>query len=375
MKAVDFAAVLGAAFYTGVPDSLLHPLADYLMQTYGTDPRHHIVAANEGNAAALAAGYYLATGKVPVVYMQNSGEGNALNPIASLLHKKVYGIPMIFVIGWRGEPGQKDEPQHIFQGEITTPLLTLLEVPFTVLEESTRPAALVAALAKLRQPLSEGQSVAIVVQKGALTHDAPVVYQNAYPMKREEILRCILAVSGTAPIVATTGKTSREIFELRDEKGQDHGGDFLTVGSMGHSSSIALGIALQRPRETIWCIDGDGAALMHLGAMAVIGNARPQNLIHVVINNEVHESVGGLPTGGAHADLTAIAKACGYEKAARAETPEELAPLLASFATGQGLRFLEAKCAIGARADLGRPTMTPQETKGAFMEFLRKEWA
>lgn len=373
MKVQDFATLLGAEFYAGVPDSLLHPLGDYLMNTYGTDPRRHIIAANEGNASALAAGYYLATGKAAVVYMQNSGEGNAVNPMASLLHKKVYGIPVIFVIGWRGEPGVKDEPQHVYQGEITTRLLDVMDIPYLILRRDTPREEIVHRLAEFHSILAAGRDVAIVVAKDALTYEEKRVYHNRYPMKREEILRTILKISGDAAIVATTGKASRELFELREAMGMGHTHDFLTVGSMGHSSSIALAIALQKPKRSVWCVDGDGAALMHLGAMAVIGHARPQNLIHVVVNNEAHESVGGLPTGATRADLAAIAVACGYDRVEKVAEPSSLEKILSDYATGNGLRFIEAKCAIGARSDLGRPKGTPEENRVAFMEDLARE--
>ncbi len=370
MKVQDFVRLLGADFYAGVPDSLLKPLGDYLMDTYGTDPHHHIIAANEGNAAALAAGYHLATGRCPVVYMQNSGEGNALNPAVSLLHEKVYAIPTIFVIGWRGEPGEKDEPQHVFQGEITTRLLEVMDIPFFVVGEDTPPEVMAEKMAAFRPLLAAGRDVAFVVRQGALTYEKKRVYKNPYPLTREEIIGAIAAVSGNAPIISTTGKASRELFELRERMGMGHGRDFLTVGSMGHSASIALSVALAKPQRTVWAVDGDGAALMHLGAMAVIGGAKPQNFIHVVVNNEAHESVGGLPTGGVRADLTAIARACGYERAACVTERGALKKTLSAYAAGDGLRFLEVKCAIGARPDLGRPTTTPRENKAAFMAHL-----
>ena len=373
MKVQEFTALLGAEFYAGVPDSLLRPLGDYLVNTYGTDPRHHIIAANEGNAAALAAGYYLAMGKAAVVYMQNSGEGNAVNPMASLLHKKVYGIPVIFVIGWRGEPGVKDEPQHVYQGEITTRLLDVMDIPYLILRRDTPREEIVARLAEFHTILAAGRDVAIIVAKDALTYEEKRVYRNSYPMQREEILRTILKIAGDAAIVATTGKASRELFELREAMGMGHAHDFLTVGSMGHSSSIALAIALQKPKRAVWCVDGDGAALMHLGAMAVIGRARPQNLIHVVVNNEAHESVGGLPTGAPSADLAAIAVACGYDRAEKVAGPSALQKILSDYAAGSGLRFIEAKCAIGGRVDLGRPKGTPEENRAAFMAYLAGE--
>ena len=244
MQAEKLMEILGADFYTGVPDSQLKALCNCLMNTYGIDPQHHIIAANEGNCAALAAGYHLATGKVPVVYMQNSGEGNIINPAASLLNDKVYAIPMIFVIGWRGEPGIHDEPQHIYQGEVTLKLLEDMGIASFVIGKETTDAQLAEAMQRFRPLLEKGLDVAFVVRKGALSYDGKVKYQNDYPLKREEIIRRITAVSGNDPIVSTTGKASRELFEIRTAAGETHARDFLTVGSMGHSSSIALGVAL-----------------------------------------------------------------------------------------------------------------------------------
>lgn len=372
MKIEVFCKLINADFYTGVPDSQLRSLCDWLMQTYGTDPKHHIIAANEGNAAALAAGYHLATGKTPVVYMQNSGEGNIINPVASLLNDKVYGIPCIFIIGWRGEPGVHDEPQHIYQGEVTLKLLEDMDIAAFVLTKETTEAQLESQMKAFRSLLSQGKQAAFVVRKGALEFDGKVKYENANTMQREEIIRHIAAITGSDPIVSTTGKASRELFEIREQNGQGHGLDFLTVGSMGHSSSIALGIALQKPEKKVWIIDGDGAALMHMGAMAVLGSICPENIVHIVINNSAHETVGGMPTAASKIDLCKIALGCGYKDAACAETFDELDEALSNAKITGGLRLIEVKCAIGARADLGRPTTTPQENKSAFMEALEK---
>ena len=370
MKVEAFVRCLGADFYTGVPDSQLKALCNWLMATYGTDPKHHVIAANEGNCTALAAGYHLATGKVPVVYMQNSGEGNIINPAASLLNDHVYGIPVIFVIGWRGEPGVHDEPQHVYQGMVTLKLLEDMDIAAFVVSPETTEEELAAKMAEFRGILAAGKDVAFVIRKGALTDAPKVEYRNDHPMLREEIIRHILAFTGEDPIVSTTGKASRELFELREAAGQGHGHDFLTVGSMGHASSIALGIALQRPEQRVWVVDGDGAALMHMGAMAVIGAAKPKNLIHVVINNGAHETVGGMPTAAGKTDLCAVARACGYASAVRAEDFDGLDVALHAARDAEGPVFVEALCAIGARADLGRPTTTAMENKERFMETL-----
>lgn len=370
MKVETLLQIIGSDFYTGVPDSQLRSLCDYLMDTYGIDPQHHIIAANEGNCTAIAAGYHLATGKIPVVYMQNSGEGNIINPVASLLNDKVYAIPTVFIIGWRGEPGIHDEPQHIFQGEVTLKLLEDMGIRACVIGKDTSDADVEAAMAAFRQDLAMGKNVAFVIRKGALTTDTKVSYSNDCTLNREEIIRHILRFSGADPIVSTTGKASRELFELREANGQGHGFDFLTVGSMGHSSSIALGIALQKRSARIWCIDGDGAALMHLGAMAVIGSNSPKNLIHIVINNGAHETVGGMPTVASNIDLVAIAKGCGYPNAVSVSTYEALDEALRAARDRDTLSLIEVKCGIGARADLGRPTTSALENKVHFMEYL-----
>lgn len=363
MNVETFTKILGADFYTGVPDSLLRPLCDFLIKNFRD---RNIIAANEGNCAAIAAGYHLATGKIPVVYMQNSGEGNIINPLASLLNEKIYSIPMIFVVGWRGEPGVHDEPQHIFQGAITCELLNLMGVKTFVVDKETSPAELQSVMEDYKKILASGSCVAFVIRKGALTYDEKISYSNSFTMRREDVLKKIIDVTAQDFIIATTGKTGRELFELREE----HSHDFLTVGSMGHCSSIALGLALNRPEKTFWCIDGDGALIMHMGAMAVIGSVKPRNLIHVVINNGAHESVGGMPTAAANVDLIKIAQACGYVETFRATSFDELEKFLRRAKSARELVFLEVECAIGSRKDLGRPTTPPAENKLHFMEAL-----
>lgn len=370
MKVHKLIEIIGADFYTGIPDSQLKALCNYLMGTYGIDPHHHIIAANEGNCAALAAGYHLATGKIPVVYMQNSGEGNIINPAASLLNDKVYAIPVIFIIGWRGEPGIHDEPQHIYQGEITLKLLEDMDIKSFVIGKDTTDDEVAAAMEMFRTILAAGKDVAFVIRKGALT-DAPMVeYENDNHMLREEIIQHIIAVSKEDPIISTTGKASRELFETRVANGQSHKYDFLTVGSMGHSSSIALGVAINMPERRIWCVDGDGAVLMHMGSMAVLGTNRPKNLIHIIINNGAHETVGGMPTVAGKIDLAGVAKSCGYPYAVRVGSFEELDKELEEAKERNDLSLIEVKCGIGARENLGRPTTTALENKQNFMKYL-----
>jgi len=372
MKVQRLVEIIGADFYTGVPDSQLKALCNYLMDEYGIDPKHHVIAANEGNCAALAAGYHLATGKVPVVYMQNSGEGNIINPVASLLSDKVYAIPMIFIIGWRGEPGIHDEPQHIYQGEVTIKLLDDMGIDSFILGKETTESQVEAAMSDFNKALGQGKNVAFVIRKGALTDAPKVEYKNDNTMLREEIIQHIVKISGEDPIVSTTGKASRELFETRVANGQSHKYDFLTVGSMGHSSSIALGVAINKPDKKIWCIDGDGAVLMHMGAMAVIGAIKPQNMVHIMINNSAHETVGGMPTVAGNIDLLTIAKACGYDSYWRVINLSDLDNVMQKVKQEDGLHFMEVICAIGARDDLGRPTTTTMENKEAFMQYLKE---
>ena len=367
-----FLSVLGGDFFTGVPDSLLKDLLNYLMKTYGIDPKHHIIAANEGNCLALAAGYHLATGKVPIVYMQNSGEGNVVNPVCSLTNDKVYAIPTIFIVGWRGEPGVHDEPQHIFQGEITLKLLEDLDIKYLVVSKETKDNEIEEKMKEFNEILKKGKSVAFVIRKGALKYSGKVEYKNKYTMKREEIIEHILKVSKDDPVISTTGKASREVFEIREKNKEGHAKDFLTVGSMGHSSSIALGIAFNKPNTKIWCIDGDGAALMHMGSMGIIGSISPKNYIHILINNGSHESVGGMPTVALNMDFVMIAKACGYKNVVSVDNFEDLDRELMEAKKGNELSFIEIKCSIGARTDLGRPTTTPKENKDGFMNYLNQ---
>lgn len=371
MKVDKLLDIIGSDFYTGVPDSQLKPLINHLMDTYGIDPKHHVIAANEGNCAALAAGYHLATRKTPVVYMQNSGEGNIINPVASLLNDKVYAIPTVFIIGWRGEPGLHDEPQHIYQGEVTIKLLDDMDIKRFIIGKETTDEEVTNAMAEFNELLSAGKDVAFVIRSSALSTDAKVTYKNDNKMVREEIIQHIVEVTGEDPIVSTTGKASRELFETRVANNQSHKYDFLTVGSMGHASSIALGVAINKPNQKIWCIDGDGAVLMHMGSMAVLGTNAPKNMVHIIINNGSHETVGGMPTVASNVDLVGVAKACGYPNAVSVDTFEDLDRELKTVKHRNELSLIEVKCSIGSRDDLGRPTTTALENKENFMEYLK----
>lgn len=371
MRVDKLVEIIGSDFYTGVPDSQLKTLCDYLMDTYGIDPKHHIIAANEGGCTALAAGYHLATGKVPVVYLQNSGEGNIINPVASLLNDEVYAVPCIFIVGWRGEPGIHDEPQHKYQGKVTVKLLEDMGIATCIIRKDTTDEEVSRKMVDFHSILDAGKDVAFIVSKGALTNAPMVEYQNDNHMVREVIIQHIVKASCGDPIVSTTGKTSRELFETRAANGQSHKYDFMTVGSMGHASAIALGVAINKPNTRIWCIDGDGAVLMHMGSMAVVGSNKPKNLIHIVINNSAHETVGGMPTVAGQIDLVTIARACGYPNAVRVDSFEALDHELEAAKNKDELSFIEVKSSLGARDNLGRPTTTALENKIAFMDYLK----
>lgn len=360
----------GVEFFTGVPDSLLKNVCAYITDHF--DDRHNIIAANEGGAVALAAGYHLATGKVGCVYMQNSGEGNAVNPLASLTDQEVYHIPLLLLIGWRGRPGVHDEPQHVKQGKVTTGLLNVMGINYEVLskEEEKAVAQIEKALCSIKET---GNAYALVVEKDTFdNYTLQNVVRNDYTMSREEAIRTVAAsIPADAVIVSTTGMISRELFEYRTAMGQGHERDFLTVGSMGHASMIALGIALQHPERKVYCFDGDGASIMHMGNMAIVGNKRPSNYVHVVFNNGAHDSVGGQPTVGHEINLVEIAHAMHYDDAVCVFTPDQLCKALGN-RLAEGLQLIEIRVKKGNRKDLGRPTTTPIQNKEALMSFLKK---
>ena len=358
-------------FYAGVPDSLLKNLCAYI--TDHADDTHNIIAANEGGAMGLAAGYHLATGKIPVVYMQNSGEGNIINPLASLTDKDVYQIPVLLIIGWRGKPGVHDEPQHVKQGKVTLPLLETMGIPYQVLDKDEEQAA--KQIQTAVDFMNNSREVyALVIEKDTFdTYTLQHVVQNDLSLTREEAIQTVAAALDEKDvIVSTTGMISRELFEYRTAMHEGHERDFLTVGSMGHASQIALGIALEQPQRKVWCFDGDGASIMHLGSMAIVASKHPQNYIHVVFNNGAHDSVGGQPTVGLQINLPAVADAVGYHASYSVTTKEELTAILPIVKAENGPVLLQVCVKKGNRKDLGRPTTTPIENKEALMKFLKK---
>jgi len=360
----------GIEFYAGVPDSLLKNICAYITDHF--DAVHNIIAANEGAAVGLAAGHYLATGQPACVYMQNSGEGNIINPLASLTDQEVYNIPVLLLIGWRGRPGVLDEPQHVKQGKVTTGLLNVMGVNYEVLSKEEDKAA--KQIEKAAKALANKEVYALVIEKDTFEdYKLQNVEENDLTMSREEAIQTVAAVLGEKDcIVSTTGMISRELFEYRAAMNQGHERDFLTVGSMGHASQIALGISLAQPERRVWCFDGDGAAIMHMGSMAIVANKAPKNYVHVVFNNGAHDSVGGQPTVGLKIDLPAVAKAVGYKATYSVNSKAELESVLAKVNSFESPSLLEIKVKKGNRKDLGRPTTTPIQNKEALIEFLKK---
>lgn len=377
-------------FFSGVPDSLLKSFCAYVTDNCG---KNHVIAANEGGAIALAAGHYLATGKPALVYMQNSGQGNAVNPLCSLADPDVYSIPIVLLVGWRGEPGVKDEPQHVKQGKVTISLFETLGVPTEILPDDES-VALELTRKMVEKAKVEKRPVALIVRKGLF---AEYKLQTRDPdiaeLKREDAIEGILqTLPDDAVVVSTTGMISREVYEIRERLGQGHERDFLTVGSMGHAIMIAMGIAREQPGRRVVCLDGDGASIMHLGNMAIAGQSGCENLTHIVLNNSAHDSVGGQPTVGGKIDFEEIARQLGYNVL---QSPQNQyvngCNTVDTVAGGMGWcfkalelekehkpdwevskqpNFVLLKVAKGARINLGRPKEPPQENKKLYMKTL-----
>ena len=358
-------------FFSGVPDSLLKFFNSYILDN--VDQNQHIITANEGSAIALASGYYLATKKIGLVYMQNSGLGNAVNPLVSLSDKEVYGIPVLLLIGWRGEPGAKDEPQHQKQGKITLKLLETLDIPYEILSNNIEDTKM--KLSSSVKYMNEFNApFALVVKKGIFEKYEQInESQQNYELSREKAINLIIDnLDEQDVVVSTTGMICRELFESRNKKEQKHETDFLTVGSMGHASQIALGIAISNPKKQVFCLDGDGSVIMHMGSLGIIGSKQIKNFKHVVLNNESHDSVGGQPTVGNIINFVSLAKSCNYKNSFKVSTEIELKKKILEMKSEDGPILLEIMINRGNRKDLGRPTKTPKENMKLFMNFLSK---
>ena len=360
---------MGIGSLIGVPDSTLKVFCDYV-NSEGSNVFNHFVPANEGAAVGLAVGNYLATGHPACVYMQNSGVGNIVNPVTSIAHADVYDIPMLFLIGWRGEPGKKDEPQHKFMGRITESILDVLEIGHEVIGEETTDEELSDILLKAAAALKENRQYAVIIKKNTFDDRKFFDYANEHKLVREKAIDTILeSLNKDDVIISTTGKISREVYEESDRLLGDHKQAFLTVGGMVHASMIALGYAKQRPDKKVFCIDGDGAVLMHMGSLAFLAKQSPDNMVHICLNNEAHESVGGMPTGAAGISYAEIAKSCGYPIVKCVTTEEELKQAMAAAKKNNKLTFIEVMVAMDSRADLGRPKESAVENKENFMEY------
>lgn len=376
MKASEFLQQIkniGIRLITGVPDSTLKQLCDAICLDGGKEFRHDVMA-NEGAAVGLATGEYLAERRPSMIYLQNSGLGNIINPLASIANQEVYGIPMLFVVGWRGEPGIQDEPQHVYQGKVTCALLEVMNVPYAVIDCDTTATQLRELFAAVKTALEDNRQYAIIVRKGTFEKEVDFVWNNGYELVREKALELLVKkVYQKSFLVSTTGKISRELYEQCDRLYGNHDRLFMTVGGMGHASMIAYGLAQADASKQIVCVDGDGAALMHMGALAVLAKQAPENLLHLVINNAAHESVGAIPTGYSGQTYTAIAKACGYSRVALVETEQELEAALTDAVHKRALSMIEVMVSLDSRADLGRPKERAAENKVNFMRAWSEE--
>lgn len=356
---VDEIEKLGIDFFTGVPDSQLKPFTNEIISRYGVG-RKNVIAANEGNAVGLASGYYIATDKPGCVYLQNSGLGNIFNPVTSLTNEEVYGIPVLYVVGWRGEPDVHDEPQHVFQGKITLQTLELLNIKAFDIHKDITVEKMSEIFNEISQRFLNRESSALVIRNGALENKTKVQFSNHNTLVRESAIKKIIeCIPKESLITSTTGKISRELYENRELNGEGHEKDFLTVGSMGHASSIALGQALSQKNKKIVCIDGDGAVIMHMGAMATIGAYEPVNLLHIVLDNSAHETVGGIPTISDKMDFVSIAKAVGYKEAYEVDNLNDLESVLKESVKKEKLIFIRVLVTLGSRENLGRPKEKP----------------
>ena len=364
---------IGIETITGIPDSTLKDFCNYIEKEGKDIFPYHVVAANEGGAIGIAIGEYLATGKPACVYMQNSGVGNAVNPLSSLAHIDVYGIPMLLMIGWRGEPGTKDEPQHKYMGKITLRLLEVLDISYSVITDWTTEKDLEQMLLRAKSDFLKGKQYALIIKKDAFEKIREPIRENGYYLGREEAIAIIVGQLGKEDlVVSTTGKISREVYEQSDLQLGNHSQIFMTVGGMGHANMIACQLAKRLPAKRLICLDGDGAILMHLGNLAIIGKQSPSNLIHICLNNGAHESVGGMPTGAPRLNLCNIAERMGYQRVVRVDNREGLEKCLNTVCREKMLTFLEISVSLGARKNLGRPKEAAKENKKSFRKMVER---
>ena len=360
----------GVTFFTGVPDSYLHGFCTLLRET--AERNDNVICANEGNAIGVAVGHYLATGEMPLVYMQNSGEGNAVNPLASLACEEMLSVPMILLIGWRGDPYHKDHVQHKLQGEATPLILDDLGIAHLTLpddEEGVR-ETVAQSVDRARE---RHAPVGILVPKGILNGTKTFgVEDGDYPSRWEAIDAVIDAIPSDAICCASTGRAARELYYVRESRGEGHACDYLNVGSMGHNSSVALGMALAHPDRQVVVLDGDAAVIMHMGSLAVEGQYAPRNLLRVTLNNAQHESVGGQPSAGRTTNLTGVAAACGYATVefGPAISTGDIAAAIAELSKADRPAFLDVYIRSGIRKGLPGLEVDPRAMRDGLMEEL-----
>lgn len=372
MKVESFVAQIenmGIDTLAGVPDSALKEFCDYINGEGGRQFKHY-VPANEGAAVGIAIGHFLATGKPACVYMQNSGLGNVVNPITSLANEEVYGIPMLLIIGWRGEPGTKDEPQHKFMGKVTESLLQVMDISYSIVDENTSEEEITVVFQQVKEAFSRNKQYAIIVRRDSFEIETKGKYENEYTLLREQAIEAIVKkLAPSDAVVSTTGKISREVYEQCDRILGHHKQCFLTVGGMGHAGMIALGLANEFTNKRVYCIEGDGAVFMHMGELAFLAKQKPQNMIHICLNNDAHESVGGMPTGAKETDFYQIARACGYTYVTCVDSLEALEKELEYVLRMNGIVFIEVKVKMGSRDNLGRPKESARENREGFMGY------
>ena len=369
---IEHISKCGINSFYGVPDSLLKPFCNEVLNLSNSN---HQITTNEGMAIALAIGNHLASKKISCVYMQNSGLGNAINPILSLASSEVYSIPMLLLIGWRGELVStdqqiKDEPQHKHQGKITCKQLELLDIPYKVISNKTQNwKELTDQLINIS--FSKNKPVAIVFKKNTFTikdDKNTINFENELILTREDVVKLILnSKMDCIPIFSTTGMVSRELYENRIAAG-DKPIDFYTVGGMGCASSIALGfLRASKHLKQVICIDGDGSVLMHMGSL--FKSSQQKGFIHIVINNDAHDSVGGQPTNAFDIDFEKLGYSIGYNKCYSTKEQNDFENMFKTALNDyNSSHFIEVKVKKGNRSNLGRPKEKPIENKKYFIE-------
>lgn len=334
-------------FFTGVPDSVLKDFTENLPK------KRNYIMANEGLSVSLGIGYYLKTKKVPLIYFQNSGLGNAINPLVSVAHKNVYSIPMVLLIGWRGAPDIKDEPQHIQQGKSTISILKNIGIKSVILKKDLNLSKLGTAIDLAKRRL---EPIAILVKKNLFSKSSKKIFvKNSYSLQRSEVIKFILnQISYKNIIFSSTGYISRELNHHIKIKKDKKIRAFFNVGGMGHTSSLALGYSINS-RDKIICLDGDGALMMHMGCMANIGTFSKKNFLHILFNNGTHESVGGQTTNSFNINFKKFSQSVNYKSYYSIKNKKDLKKKLPKLFKKDGPSLCEIFIQNKSIKNLGRP--------------------